>query len=76
LPPDLAKRIKTVDRISAYLEATALAGFTPAEAGRLFGEPQLPVLEFASHLEPMRPSVVEKRFLARFAELDAAVARA
>ena len=75
LPPDLVKRIKAVDRISAYLEATALAGFTPAEALKLFGEPDLPVFEFAPHLEPMRPSVVERRFLARFVELDAAVAR-
>ena len=75
LPPDLTKRIKAVDRMSAYLEATALAGFAPAEALKLFGEPNLPVLEFASHLQPMRPSVVERRVLARFVELDAAMAR-
>jgi 5'-deoxynucleotidase YfbR-like HD superfamily hydrolase len=32
---DLARQIKAVDRASAYIEATALAGFTIAEARRL-----------------------------------------
>ena len=54
------------------MEATALAGFEVAEAQRLFGEPDLSLACFAAYLEPMRPSDVEARFLARFAELDAA----
>ena len=72
LAPELVKRIKAADRVSAYMEATALAGFEVAEAKRLFGEPDLSLACFASYLEPMRPSDVEARFLARFAEVDAA----
>jgi hypothetical protein len=72
---DLARQIKAVDRASAYIEATALAGFTIAEARRLFGEPELPICEFAAFLEPMRPQEAEERFLSRFAELDAAAAK-
>jgi hypothetical protein len=71
---DLDRRIKIADRASAYLEATALAGFSIAEARKLFAEPDLPVHDFAALLEPMRPADVEARFLTRFAELDAEVA--
>ena len=71
LPQDLAKRIKAADRISAYFEATMLAGFAVAEARKLFGEPDLPIRDFASFLEPMRPGDAEERFLRRFTELDA-----
>jgi hypothetical protein len=79
LPPepqdDLDRRIKIADRASAYLEATALAGFSIAEARKLFGEPDLMIRDFAAFLEPMRPADVETQFLARFDELDAEVAR-
>ena len=74
LPDDLERRIKIADRASAYIEATALAGFSVAEARKLFGEPDLPVQDFAGYLEPMRPAAIEARFLARFAELDAKAA--
>jgi len=72
---DLDRRIKIADRASAYLEATALAGFSIAEARKLFGEPDLPIRDFAAFLEPMRPADVETQFLTRFTELDAEVAR-
>ena len=72
LAPDLAKAIKAADRVAAYLEATALAGFEVAEARRLFGAPKMSLRRFAAYLEPMRPNEAEARFLARFAELDAA----
>ena len=75
LPPDVVKRLKAADRASAYMEATALAGFAVPEARKLFGEPDLPVDRFAAYLEPMRPGDVEARFLARFAELDAEAAK-
>ncbi len=71
LPAELARRIKAVDRASAYLEAITLAGFTLAEARKLFGEPAFSTRDFAAYLEPLRPSEVENRFLVRFAELDA-----
>jgi uncharacterized protein len=68
---DLNRSIKVADRASAYLEATALAGFPIAEARKLFGAPDLPLRGFSAYLEPMRPAAVETRLLARFAELDA-----
>jgi uncharacterized protein len=73
-PPDhLEHRIKGADRASAYLEATTLAGFSIAEARKLFGEPHLPINDFTNYLAPMRPTEVEVRFLACFAALDAEV---
>jgi uncharacterized protein len=74
-PEDLIKRVKAADRAAAYFEATALAGFSIAEGRRLFGDPGLRIADFAAALEPMRPGDVERRFLARFAELDAGAAR-
>ena len=76
LPPEAVKRIKAFDRVSAYMEAVALAGFEEREARRLFGAPLVAVEAFAAHLEPSRPAEVGVRFLARFAELDAAVSGA
>ena len=73
-PEELSRAVKIADRASAYLEATALAGFSVAEARKLFGEPGLPIDAFSGYLEPMRPADVEARFLARFAQLDADVA--
>ena len=75
LPPDLApeltRRIKAADRLSAFMEATTLAGFAEDEARKLFGEPALATRRFLGHLEPMRPADAEARFLARFTDLDA-----
>ncbi len=75
LSPELVTRIKAADRVSAYMEATALAGFEVAEARRLFGDPAVSLSRFAAHLEPMRPGDAEAAFLARFGDLDAAAAR-
>jgi uncharacterized protein len=73
---DLERRIKVADRASAYLEAITLAGFSIAEARKLFGEPDLPICDFAAFLEPGRPADVEAQFLVRFGELDAEVSGA
>ena len=75
LTEDIARGIKAADRVSAYFEATALAGFSVAEARKLFGAPELALRDFALFLEPMRPADAEARFLARFAELDGAADR-
>jgi 5'-deoxynucleotidase YfbR-like HD superfamily hydrolase len=40
LPEGIARLIKRADRISAYVEATELAGFSLQEAARYFGRPQ------------------------------------
>ncbi len=76
LTADLARRIKAVDRASAYVEATLLAGFTEVEARKLFGEPGSAISDFGAYLEPLRPVEAEARFLRRFAELDANAADA
>ena len=75
-PAETVSRIKAFDRISAYMEAIALAGFDEREARRLFGAPVVAVSAFAPYLEPRRPADNEARFLARFADLDAAVSGA
>ena len=68
--PELAKAIKAADRIAAYFEATALAGFTVAEARKFFGAPKLALTGFAGYLKPQRPAEAQAAFLARFVELD------
>ncbi|THD44775.1 MAG: HD family hydrolase [Bradyrhizobium sp.] len=70
LSVDLAKAIKAADRVAAYLEATALAGFTIAEAREFFGAPNLTLKAFAAYLKPMQPAAAQAAFLARFAALD------
>jgi 5'-nucleotidase len=71
LPPILAdavtQQIKSADRGAAYLEATRLAGFTQAEAKRLFGrDPGLPPETVQDYLTPWTAAKAEKRFLERF----------
>ncbi len=69
-PAELIKAVKAADRIAAYLEATALAGFTVAEARKFFGAPRFALKGFALYLTPLRPAEAQQAFLGRFAELD------
>ena len=39
VPPAIKKQIKKADKISAWMEATQIAGFTVAEADKFFGKP-------------------------------------
>lgn len=39
IPSEVKKQIKKADRISAWMEATEIAGFTVTEANRFFGRP-------------------------------------
>jgi hypothetical protein len=76
LPPVLSAsitaQIKNADRGAAYLEATVLAGFSEAEARRLFGrDPGLPESVCEDYLTPWSAAKAEKRFLARFNSLQA-----
>jgi len=76
LPPELAaevtRQIKNADRGAAYLEATVLAGFSEAEARRLFGrDPGLPEAAREDFLTPWGAAKAEKRFLARFKAFEA-----
>jgi 5'-deoxynucleotidase YfbR-like HD superfamily hydrolase len=74
LPPvladELTKAIKAADRGAAYLEATHLAGFSQAEAKRLFGrDPGLSEPTVRDYLTPWTAARAEKQFLARFSLL-------
>lgn len=67
LPADLPKTveslIKRADRVSAFLEATQLAGFSDEEAAAIFGRPRglTPV-----KLKPLNPTAAQALFLKRF----------
>jgi 5'-deoxynucleotidase YfbR-like HD superfamily hydrolase len=68
LPASVKSLIKRADRLSAWLEATRIAGFAEAEANRFFGTPRLGWLgEVRLHLRP--PGEVRRDFLARHAAL-------
>ncbi len=45
IPVRIKRQIKKADRISAWMEATAIAGFSNAEADKLFGKPDNTVLQ-------------------------------
>jgi 5'-deoxynucleotidase YfbR-like HD superfamily hydrolase len=62
-PAEIKVLIKQADRISAYYEAVRLAGFTPAEAAKLFGKPPD---DYLPHVEPLSASAAQERYLARF----------
>lgn len=70
LPAPVEKAIKAADRISAYFEATLLAGFAPREAAKFFGEPGTAACEEEA-FTPRPAREMEAAFLARFAALDA-----
>jgi len=76
LPPDPSpealKLCKRADRAAAFFEATGLAGFTRAEAERIFGRPQIAREACLDELSPLPIEEAQARFLARFRALDAA----
>ena len=69
-PPEVIALVKGADQAAAYFEATKLAGFSIAEAQKLFGAPDVALSRIADYLEPMRPNKAQESFLRRFAELD------
>jgi uncharacterized protein len=70
LPGEILGLIKTADRGAAFLEATALAGFTVAEARRLFGaRPVLPIAVEQDYLTPWPAESAKSRFLEHFAAM-------
>ena len=68
IPEDVEAAIKTADRRAAWIEATALAGFSEAEADVLFDRPPSPW----PALEPQPPDAAKAAFLERCAALGAA----
>ena len=69
----LLAAIKKADTVSAFFEATLLAGFTDAEAANLFGRPR--GFDASVHdFEPWPVMEAQAKFLARFHELEALLA--
>ena len=58
--------IKRADRLSAYHEATRLAGFAEAEAVRVFGKPERVEASLDALLVPWPTAEAQGAFLARF----------
>ena len=67
-PALIKKQIKKADKISAWLEAVQIAGFSQEEANKLFGDPKLSDLK-KRKLVPSAPLQVKSAFLNRFNEL-------
>ncbi|PZU22340.1 MAG: hydrolase [Shinella sp.] len=66
----LKDRIKKADTVSAFFEATELAGFTVEEARRLFGVPRGFTRETLP-MAPLPPKEAQRLFLERFHALEA-----
>ncbi|MEP2029778.1 MAG: HD family hydrolase [Paracoccaceae bacterium] len=68
IPANIKKQIKKADKISAWMEATQIAGFSESEATRLFGRPDQKVI---AELSIVLRSPVETRndFNARYVAL-------
>ena len=68
IPATVKKQIKKADKISAYMEATQIAGFDEAEAGRFFGKPDAALLsDLSIVLRP--PAETRNAFTTRYVEL-------
>ena len=68
----LAAEIKKADRMSAYLEATQLAGFAVAEAEKFFGRPKKLDGEGSQkfhRLKPLAPNDAAAVYIKRFKQL-------
>ncbi|MEM6974307.1 MAG: HD family hydrolase [Pseudomonadota bacterium] len=75
LPQAWETRIKRADRLSAWFEATQLAGFTPAEAAKFFPRPRAAWAETLV-IEPAPADAVRDRFIERFHSLTASMSTA
>ncbi len=64
IPATVKKAIKRADRVSAWLEATQIAGFDIAESDKFFGRPN-PELVEGLHISLRPPVEVRRDFTAR-----------
>ncbi|MEM7470280.1 MAG: HD family hydrolase [Pseudomonadota bacterium] len=69
IPVAIKKQIKKADKISAWLEATQIAGFSIEEADKFFGAPK-GELPLPTQLKPRPPMEVKADFIARFEALS------
>ncbi|KQV63999.1 HD family hydrolase [Rhizobium sp. Root1220] len=74
LPPhpsrELKDKIKKADTIAAYFEATQLAGFSPAEAQKFFGQPRGITAEMLL-IAPLPAVEAQRLFCERFDAIEA-----
>ncbi len=68
LPATVKKAIKRADKLSAWLEATRIAGFSEAEANKFFGKPD-PELAQTLTLHLREPIATRAAYTARHAAL-------
>jgi 5'-deoxynucleotidase YfbR-like HD superfamily hydrolase len=68
IPLKIKKKIKRADKVSAWLEATQIAGFSETEADKFFGKPDRELCEGLSII--LRPPVdVRRAYVGRHGEL-------
>lgn len=68
IPQTVKRKIKKADRISAWLEATQIAGFSTTEADKFFGAPDSSLIKGLSIV--LRPPIeVRAAYVARHEEL-------
>lgn len=72
-PKPVALIAKHADKIAAWHEATALAGFMREEADNFFGVPPRMALKIAPFLQPQSAQDAQDAFLTRFRTVDAAL---
>ncbi|TYP84188.1 metal dependent phosphohydrolase [Maritimibacter alkaliphilus HTCC2654] len=72
VPANIKKAIKKADKVSAWLEATQIAGFSMAEADKFFGHPDEGLIEGLT-IAPRPPVDVRHDFVARHNALLALV---
>jgi len=68
IPDKIKKQIKKADKISAWIEAIQIAGFTKAEANKLFGAVENNNIDQFS-IRLRSPLEVRENYIARFNEL-------
>ena len=74
IPKTIKTKIKRADKVSAWLEATQIAGFDEAEASRFFGKPNPSLINGLSII--LRPPVEARRaYVARHSQLLAEMAK-
>lgn len=68
LPVAIKKQIKKADKISAWMEATQIAGFSEAEASKFFGTPDAAIMDALS-IVLRAPGETRRAFTQRHADL-------
>lgn len=68
LPAPIKKAIKAADRVSAWLEAVQIAGFSASEADRFFGKPEAATIA-GLQIKLRPPAEVRAGFVSRHAAL-------